>query len=232
MKKEYIYILLLFLPVFSLGQAQIGVKGGYIYYWFTEPDNDDYIYDYNYSHSAYSFAVSLKQRTPHSFNLGLEIEYTNRSFEVISQEMGLGGGENVDYSYSIGNIYIRFQPQFTFGKKVKFFVYPGIYFGTLLHSSLYGTRYSWNMAYPTKIDTISGTAYGYYPNFEFGILLGVGIEVPIYKNLNIVYEKNFNMNLLPIANAWGSEKVKMLNLNFELGLAYSFTKKKAKSSEK
>jgi len=88
------------------------------------------------------------------------------------------------------------------------------------------------MGYPGNTDTISGTVYGYYPNFELGILLGVGIEIPVYKNLNIVYENNFSMNLLPVANAWGSEKTKMLNLNFELGLAYTFARKKAKSTEK
>jgi hypothetical protein len=232
MKKRYSYILLLFLPLISLGQVQIGVKAGYIYYWFTEPDDGHFTYNYNYSHNAYSIAFSLRQRSLHTFNHGFEIEYTNRSFAVNSNEPGLGSGGVVDYYYTIGNIYIRFQPQFTFGSKVKFFFYPGIYFGTLLHSSIHGTEYSWHMGYPPKTDTIIGTAYGYYPNFEFGILLGVGIEIPVYKNLNIVYENNFSMNLLPVANAWGSEKIKMLNLNFELGLAYTLKRGKAKSSEK
>ncbi len=232
MKKWYIYILLLFLPLISLGQVQIGVKAGYIYYWFTQPDDGHYTYNYNYSHNAYSIAVSIRQRSLHTFNYGLEIEYTNRSFVINSDEPGLGGGGRVNYDYTIGNIYIQFQPQFTFGKKVKFFFYPGIYFGTLLHSSLYGTRYSWHMGDPSKTDTINGNANGYYPNFEFGILMGVGIEVPIYKNLNIVFENNFNMNILPIANSWGSQKIKMLNLNFELGLAYIFKRGNAKSSDK
>jgi hypothetical protein len=36
------------------------------------------------------------------------------------------------------------------------------------------------------------------------------------------------MNLLPIASSWGSDKVKMLNMNFEAGLAYTLGKKKSK----
>jgi hypothetical protein len=232
MKKQYTYILLLFLPLISLGQGQIGVKGGYIYYWFTEPEEAGLTCDYNYSHSAYSIAVSLRQRTSHTFNQGVEIAYTNRSFAVKSSDQSPGGGETVDYDYTIGNIYLQFQPQFTFGSKIKFVFYPGFYFGTLLHSSIHGTENSWHMGYPPKTDTINGSASDYYPNFEFGVLLGIGLEIPVYKNLNIVYENNFSMNLLPVANAWGSEKIKMLNLNFELGLAYTFARKKVKSSEK
>jgi hypothetical protein len=232
MKRTYSYILLLFLPLISLGQGQIGVKGGYIYYWFTEPEEGHFTCEYNYSHSAYSIAVSLKQRTAHTFNQGVEIAYTNRSFEVKSSDQGLGGGKTVDYYYTIGNIYLQFQPQFTFGSKIKFFFYPGFYFGTLLHSSIHGTEHYWHMGYPPATDTINGSASDYYPNFEFGVLLGIGLEFPVYKNLNIVYENNFSMNLLPIAEAWGSGEIKMLNLNFELGLAYTFARKKTKSSEK
>jgi len=223
-------MLFLCLPLLSLSQGQIGIKGGYIHYWFTVPE-DGIQYDYNYSHSAYSINISLKQRTSHTFNQGLEIVYTNRSFAVKSSDQSPGGSETVDYSYSIGNIYLQFRPQFSFGSRIKFFVYPGFYFGTLLNSSIQGTKSYWHIG-ETKTNTINGSANDYYPNFEFGILFGAGIEVPVYKNLSIVYENNFSLNLLPVANAWGSEKIKMLNLNFEIGLAYTFTRKTSKSNTK
>lgn len=234
MRKRYIYILLLFLPVLSLGQAQIGVKGGYIYYWFTNPEEGHYNSQYDYTHNAFSVAVTIRQRSLHTFNHGLEIEYTNRSFIVKSSWGGLGSGTDADLTYTIGNIYIHFQPQFTVGSKFKFFIYPGIYFGTLLHSSLNGTLRSWHMGDPFvyKTDTINGNAKGYYPGFEFGISPGVGIEFPVYNNLNFVFEYNFSMNILPIAGSWGSEKVKMLNMNFEIGLAYTFRRVKEKPSDK
>ena len=87
------------------------------------------------------------------------------------------------------------------------------------------------MWYPSTTDSISGTAKGYYPKFELGILLGVGLEVPIHKNLDLTFDNNFSMNLLPVAD-WGSEKTKVFNLNFEVGLAYTFRRDKAKSAEK
>jgi hypothetical protein len=77
-------------------------------------------------------------------------------------------------------------------------------------------------------DTISGSAKEYYPSFEFGISPGIGIEFPVYNKLNFVFEYRFSMNILPIASSWGSEKVKMLNMNFQVGLAYTFGRKNSK----
>ena len=229
MKKFFISILVVLLPFLAMGQMQIGIKGGYIYYWFTDPEDGQYYTQYDYSHSAFSIAAIIRQRSLHTFNYGFEIEYTNRSFDVESSWGGLGAGTDADLSYTLGNIFIHFQPQFTFGSKFKFFIYPGIYFGTLLHSSLQGTIHSWQMGNPvvSETDTINGSAGEYYPNFEFGISPGIGIEFPVYNNLNLVFEYKFTMNLLPIASSWGSEKVKMLNMNFEVGLAYTLGKKKS-----
>src|ERR1035438_9108383 len=113
LKKIFIYSFLLSLPLLTCGQPQIGVKAGYIYYWFTQPVDDRYpgAVDYNYTHSAYSIAVSIRQRSLNMFNHGLEMEYTNRSFGVKSSEPGLGSGGNVDYYYTPGNIYLCFEPQ-------------------------------------------------------------------------------------------------------------------------
>jgi hypothetical protein len=221
------YFLLFFLPILSLGQTQIGIKGGYIYYWFTNPDDGRFTADYDYSHNAGLVAITVRQKIPQSIlNLVLEIEYANRSFSLKSSWGGLGSGQNANYSYTIGNIYLHFQPQFTFGSKVKFFIYPGFYFGTLLNSKLTGSYSYWQMGNPPVAGTekLNGTARGNYPTFEFGIYPGLGIEFPMYKKLNFTFEYNFNMNFLSIADSWGSDKVKMLNMNFEIGLAYTINR--------
>ena len=232
MKKRFTFLIFLFLPIISFGQVQMGFKGGYIYYWYTYPNDGNYEYVYDYSHNAFSVSVSLKQTSLQIFNLGYELEYTNRSFGVNSTMNGLGAGGNVYFNYTLGNLYLRIEPQFSFGTNVKFYFFPGVYFGTLLHSSLNGTKYSWTLGHTTgTIDSINGTAKGYYPAFEFGLLIGLGIEFPLYKNLDCVFQHNFKMNILPIASSWGSSKIKMLNLNFEFGLVYLFRKINAKSSE-
>jgi len=235
------YILLIILPVISHGQTQIGFKAGYIYYWFANPDNEHFIANYDYSHNAYSVAVMVRQKIPKSIiNLGFEIEYTNRSFSVKSSWGGLGGGQNANFSYSIGNLYLHIQPQFTFGRNVKFYFYPGIYFGTLLNSKLTGSLSYWQMGNPPNNGTklLDGSAKDYYPNFEFGLYPGIGLEFPLYKNLNILFDYSFTMTylsfgssdgsdqsyFLPIGSSWGSDKVKMLNMNLEIGVVYYISK--------
>ncbi len=188
------------------------------------PDEGHFTADYDYSHNAYSIAIIVRQKIPKSLvNLGIEIEYANRSFSLNSSWGGLGGGRIANYSYTIRNLYLHFQPQFTFGTKFKFYFYPGFYFGTLLNSKLNGSYSYWQMGNPPSsgIEILNGSAREKYPNFEFGIYPGIGFEFPMYKNLNFLFEYSVTMNFLPIGSSWGSDKVKMLNMNFEIGAAYN-----------
>ena len=224
MKKFCTYVMLLFIPMISSGQIQVGIKGGYDYFRFTHTDESPYPVIYSYPDNSFLFAISVWQRSAHVFNLGIELQYVNRSFEVQSSWGGHGGGTDVVFNYQLGNLLLQIQPQFVLGSKFKFFIYPGIYFGTLLHSSLNGTTHSWQIGYPpiSKTDRLNGSAKNYYPTLEFGISPGIGLEFPVYKNLNFVFEYNFNMNLTAIGRAWGADNAKMLNMGFEVGLAYTF----------
>ena len=87
------------------------------------------------------------------------------------------------------------------------------------------------MAYPSTTDSINGSAKGNYPQFELGILLGIGLDVPIHKNIDLTFDNSLSMNLLPVAD-WGSEKTKVFNLNFEIGLAYTFRRDDTKALRK
>ena len=108
------------------------------------------------------------------------------------------------------------------GSKVRFFIYPGLYIGARLHSTLDGTEKSWHMGSDAVTRTLDGTADGYYPDFEFGVLAGGGIEVPLTENLGLVYENSVSINLAPVASAWGPGNTKMTDFTFELGVTYTF----------
>jgi hypothetical protein len=118
---------------------------------------------------------------------------------------------------------LQVQPLFIVGSKVKFFFYPGVYFGILLHSTITGTTYSssWGPDPYSRGDTLNGSAANYYPGLEFGLSPGVGFEFPVNKALNFVFEYNFTMNLTNVAKAWEST-ARMFNLNFEVGVGYTF----------
>jgi len=208
-----------------MGQLQIGIKGGYDYFLFINSDISSSTH-YNYQNNGYLIGFTIKQVSLHKFNLAAELNYTHRSFAVKSSSGGLGGSQNMNFNYTIGNITFQFQPQFSFGTKVKFFFYPGVYFGTLLHSSLKGTLYTFQMGYPgiSRTDTINDNAKGYYPDFSFGFLFGFGIEVPINSTFKFIYENNITMNLVPVSNGWTSYNDKMVNINCEVGLAYTLGK--------
>jgi hypothetical protein len=156
-----------------------------------------------------------------------KIEYIHKSFTVQSSWGGLGGGSTANFNYSIGNIYLKLMPQFAFGSKVRFYFYPGIFFGVLVNSTLTGTLYHWQMGTPyiSQTDTINGSARDYYPDFEFGIAPGIGLEIPVCHGLSLVFDYTFRMNLYPVSASWGSTKVKMFNMDFVVGCAYTFGNK-------
>ena len=106
LKRFSLFSLCILFPLYSFGQLQIGLKGGYIYYWFTDPKESEYSTSYDYTHNAYSVAITLRQRRTSLPNMGVEIDYTNRSFKVISGWGSMSEGQDYDYNYEIGNLYV------------------------------------------------------------------------------------------------------------------------------
>lgn len=228
-------IAIAFLPcILSLAataQYQLGFTAGYDYYWFTDPDDGHYQASYDYNHSAPVIGLAFRSRGESLLNIGTRLEYTFRSFSVNSSQGGLGGGTSYDYTFDLGNIYLEAQAQFTFGKKIRYYLYPGFYVGTLLHSSVSGTIHSWQYGYPpvNHTDTVSGSAEPYYADSEFGFCAGAGADFPLGRNWFLSGEISYSMNLWPLADAWGSEKVKMMNLCVEAGIFYQLQRKKSET---
>jgi len=228
LRKTITLLILLVISAPAIAQIQVAAKGGYHLFWLPSYSEGHTQASYSYPGNSFLIAAVVRQRTAQVFNLGAEVKYLRRSFSVNAGWGGLGGGTDVNYSYSLDQLYLEVQPQFVFGKKFRFFFYPGISFGTLLHSSFYGTSYTWSMSNPPvwRRDTISGSAQDYYPDFEFGLLAGAGIEFPVYQNLSIDIESVFNYSLTRVTKAWGSPGGMMMGVSFEAGIAYTFRSKK------
>ena len=233
MKHYCIIILLAVIPVFSSAQLQLGVKGGCNYYWFTNTDEGHLVttYDYLDSQLPPMISLTLRDRSPGNFNIGVELDYIFRSFWVNSFQGGLAGSSDVDIRYQIGNLYLQIQPQFVFGSKMKFFFYPGLYLGTLLHSSVLGSTASYQQGVPpvTRYHEINGKAGQYYPKLEVGVCAGTGIEVSLGRNFGFLAEYNFRMNLSKIGSPLGADNVKMINMTIEAGVTYTLNLKKKKA---
>jgi hypothetical protein len=204
MNRYCIYIFLLFIPMISFGQLQLGVKGGYSYFWFCNyEEGGPYSLHFTYPNNSYLIAIAARQRSEHKFNLGMELQYVHRSFGVKARNEFHMSSSKVDMNFTVGSLLVQIQPQFVFGSNVKFFLYPGCYFGAILHSTI-----------------IHGSAERYSNGIEFGISQGIGIEFPFYKYLNFVAEYNFNIGLNSVGNSWGNP-ANMLSMNFEVGVVYT-----------
>jgi hypothetical protein len=73
MKNLWAFLLLIILPSLCHGQIQIGVKGGYHYFWFSHPEDGHYVSCYNYPNDGFVVGASICQRLLNSFNPGIEI---------------------------------------------------------------------------------------------------------------------------------------------------------------
>jgi hypothetical protein len=222
MKKTCLYLFIILFPASGMAQWEIGEKLGYTYYTFIDNSNNNANAhedaQYQSSHSAFRIALFLRERSTKIFTLGYEAGYSYRSFRVKEYDGGLGGGSWTDLRYSLGTIYAEIQPTFTFGSKVKFFFYPGLCFGFLLHSSVKGTSQSWSMADTTgnPVSYIDGTAGGRYPKLVFGLEPGFGVEYKIAENLNMVCESSLRLDFMTFH---------MLNVSLEAGIAYTLRSK-------
>lgn len=229
MIKRVSYLLFLLVPLVSSAQVQLGLKTGYTCYWLTSPQDNINSIRYDYSHNAYSIAFTVKGKVKKALDVCAELSYTGRSFGVTSTWEGQYLWYTYDYYYTLGNLYLQVQPQCTFGSKVKFYIYPGFYFSTLLNSSLDGTREFQTYDPPlVDKDTINGSAFDYYQKLEFGICGGAGLDLPLNDHFGLVFDSNFTMNLNPIGRSWKSEKARMLSLRITAGITYTFSSRKVK----
>ena len=228
MKHCLIILIWLIVPLVSFGQWQTGIKGGLDYYWFSSPGDPHADVQYDYSKSAPVVALTLRPRASHTFNPGLEIGYVHRSFDVTSSYYNMVGITTVDYAFRTGHIYFQLQPQLLFGKRIKFFIYPALYVGTMIQSKMTGTSQTRSLIDPLVIfsDTVDGPVREFHGDLEVGFGAGAGVEFPFYDHFSFLVEYNFNLHALPVANAWRSNRVKIMNMNLEVGLTYTFKSNK------
>jgi len=204
-----------------MSQIQVGVKGGYNYYFIFNNESGSDRAKYNENNNSYIFSIVARQRTSHVINLSIEFEYLHQSFYVDATWGSAGGGEYDKLNFNLGKVNFHFQPQFVFGRKFKVFFYPGLYFGKIVNSSVDGTISRWKSdQIDPKIDTVHGSANSFFPWIDVGVEAGVGLDIPLYKNFNLVFENAYSYSFTSLS--WGSNNAHFFNIKFEAGLTYTF----------
>ncbi|MCX6246173.1 MAG: porin family protein [Bacteroidetes bacterium] len=191
---------------------EIGIEGGpNVSIWYGDSYWGNY-FDYGIAFSGgftfqYNFSKVFSIRT----NISFERKSVNSKHyvTVFGDEWGMAEARvKNSLDYLILPILIRSN----FGKRVKFFVDAGPYFGLLLQAREIDKMMMW--------DTTIIQKKTYYLNFDFGISAGLGISIPIGDHFLLSIEARDNLGLLPILDTWKIAKVNSTNLL--MGLAYRF----------
>jgi hypothetical protein len=232
MKRVILIISLIVINQTSYCQSQLGIKVGYNLLKILQSDNDYHPSSFNYDHNSVPIAIYFCQRN-HRINFCFEMEYLNRSYSAYEYWGGLGSGGHSQYKIYSYYLNAIIEPQFVFGKAIKFIVFPGFYLGTPVYSKINGTLYEFSLEQYSRQEALTGNAKGCIPNIDFGALAGIGIDIPASKNLIITVQDIFSISLIPFKSQWGDETFRFMQNKFEVGIAYEFSgSKKEKTKNK
>jgi hypothetical protein len=126
------------------GQIQLGIKGGYNYFWIIssiESDSHNQT-DFQPKENSFTIGCFIKDQTKKRFNPGIEIEYQWKSFRIVNHYGGLAGSVMSNNNFEIGCLNLYAKPSFSFGLKWKFIVNTGLYFSYMINSHVNASRSS------------------------------------------------------------------------------------------
>jgi hypothetical protein len=139
MKHFGLLLTLFFISFLCHGQLEIGIQAGYGVPTFIPDNSGPSEINYSGVHDNFIISIGARERSKKTFNLGMDLTYTNQSFKAKASSGGLGGSSFQNVAINYGDLNLDILPQFVYGKKIKIFISPGFFFGTTLHSSCTGT---------------------------------------------------------------------------------------------
>ena len=232
MKNSYLCILIFLFPMLVMSQTEFGISVGYNTFVVHEGQNGS-LDDVNYTNLNDNYVLSFvaKQTSEHVFNLAIDIDYLHQSFKVAAGSDSPGSSESDNLKFNVGRINVLIQPQFVYGKRLRFYWYPGFYFGTIVNSSVSGLTYSWQMNQPVETkNSVSGSAGQFIPMYDFGLVAGMGLDIPLSKDLSLFVENSNSYSIYGIS--WGDVNTHFLNLNVKVGVAYTIKSLKHQKDKK
>lgn len=211
-----------------MSQAEFGISTGYNTFAVIQGQSGTSdMANYTNLHESYFLSFVAKQKTKHVFNLAIDIDYLHQSYKVDANSDSPGSSESDKLKFNVGRINIQVQPQFVHGKKLKFYWYPGFYFGRIVTSSVSGSTY-WNtfQGGGGSNNSVSGSACHYIPMYDFGLVAGMGLDIPLHNELSLLVEYSNSYSIS------GDYQGHFVNLNVKVGVAYTIKSSKQKKDKK
>ncbi|MEI6898777.1 MAG: hypothetical protein WCL00_02770 [Bacteroidota bacterium] len=231
MKKLGLIIVLSIFSLTAFPQLHLGIKSGYN--WFRIPQSDQLHLPSQFTYPDPSIPVSifLCQRK-HLVNIGLEIQYLSRSYTAQEEWGGLSSHGYAHYKISSSWIHLLFEPQFTFGRRLKIFIFPGVYLGMPLYSSINGYTTEARMGQPQVTHYLAGSAIGNIQNVEYVFLAGAGVEYPVIKHLFLSLQYLFSRSVTWKQGKYSDNNFWYVENKVEIGVAWQFDGKKREEGGK
>jgi hypothetical protein len=225
-KRLYCFVVVLglgFTCAATFSQNQFGGKCGPAYFVVVSNNYGSQNNYTKYRAQPGSFVVSAEfgQRILKPVRLMVALEYLFQSSRIKAETSGHWYHDSISYAVTAGTLDVQIMPQFTFGNRIQYYVFPGLYFGRMIHSHYKGITDNLYSLDPPR--DVEGSAKGYYPSWDFGFIVGGGIEFPMKENLLIVIE---NINTIGmIRTNPGSNSGRFINFRIDAGIRYTFNKK-------
>jgi hypothetical protein len=227
LKKNILILVISFsiqISVFS--QTQIGFKLGYNYFQifnnFSEvSNNQESLLKTNYS--SYITGMSVKDNAIKKQAFEFELTYLSNKFNLIKTIYTNDSDVIFDLNYNMGHLLFTFSDEFAFGKKNKFIINPGIYYYRLINRKVSGSRMVKYGANQNYNDTSFVDKDDELNEDGFGLCAGISFETPLYKNISLLIENNYSLELGRSSSLWKNTNG-FFYVSFQIGFRYMFDK--------
>jgi hypothetical protein len=242
-KTLFLFFLCICSSTFTKAQDQLGVRIGYN--WFTLHTEDAAYHKVTFTYHNNSIPVSVYfcQRS-HLINFYAELGMVNRNFttdELWQSNVSIIGFTD-QASYRISSLWLNLTlaPQFVFGKKIRYFFYPGLYAGILAYSSIDGFTAHYVSDQGSKTEMLTGSAKDWLSPYEVGGLFGFGIDIPVGKNLFITIQNiasvsfnTFSLDTPHHGSYYDDQRMyyRFIQDRLDVGVAYMFRGKAVNSEQ-
>ncbi|MCK4344862.1 MAG: outer membrane beta-barrel protein [Bacteroidales bacterium] len=204
-------------------QSQIGFKGGFNHSDFFDLSSiGNYSGTYD-SDNTFCIGLNYKGRKEKPFNLGFELEYKLKSFDLHASYGSPGFWIVKDAHYDLNFINFSFLPEISYGEKFRVYLNAGPYFGFLVSSDVNGTGYRGDCFGNHSEWIEQGSANKDFGGLDFGIKSGFGIEMLFSEKLAIMIENQLGIGLVNMAKGGfglSAEFINTKDISISLGLIY------------
>lgn len=169
-----------------------------------------------------SFQVNFRKNV--SLRTGIAFEQNNYSYTTNYSDAGTTQGGSGSGSAHYEYLKLPVLARFTYGEKVHFFFNTGIFFSLLTKQTEYseGTNYHmvgetiYSSSYKNTFSDISN-----YKKFDFGVVGGLGIGVPVQKRwyFSLEARDNFGISNILLKNSY-DRTLRTNSINLLLGISY------------